>query len=71
MIFEGREIMSGRIYVTFDKSQEDIPVLMTFQENDSFAYLGMKPSITVLSTMTGDEAIDIWNKLTKGAKKEK
>ena len=56
--------MSDRIIVTFDKSQEDIPVLMSFREN-SFVYLSNSPAITVINTITGNEAIDTWNRLTK------
>ena len=56
--------MSDRIIVTFDKSQEDIPVLMSLREN-SFLYLGNSSAITVINTITGDEAIEIWNRLTK------
>ena len=43
--------MSDRIIVTFDKSQEDIPVLMSFREN-SFMYFSNSPSITVINTIT-------------------
>ena len=56
--------MSDRIIVTFDKSQEDIPVLMSFREN-SFMYFSNSPAITVINTITSDEAIEIWNRLTK------
>ena len=63
--------MSDRIIVTFDKSQEDIPVLMSFREN-SFVYLSNSPAITVINTITGNEAIEIWNRLTKaGVKNDK
>lgn len=60
--------MNNRIFVTFDKSQEDIPTLMTFQEN-TFAYITGGPNITVLNVITGDRAIDIWNELSKKEKK--
>ena len=56
--------MNNRIIVTFDTSQEDIPVLMTFREN-YFTYLSNNPSINVINTITGDEANRIWNMLTK------
>lgn len=56
--------MSDRIIVTFDKSQEDIPVLMSFRKN-SFVYLSNSPVITVINTITGNEAIYILNRLTK------
>ena len=60
--------MSDRIIVTFDKSQEDIPVLMTFREN-SFLYFNNSPAIKLINTITGNEAIDIWNRLTKSGVK--
>ena len=56
--------MNNRIIVTFDTSQEDIPVLMTFREN-YFTYLSNNPSLNVINTITGDEANRIWNMLTK------
>ena len=56
--------MNNRIIVTFDTSQEGIPVLMTFREN-YFSYLSNNPSINVINTITGDEANRIWNMLTK------
>ena len=62
--------MSDRIIVTLDKSQEDIPVLMSLRENP-FLYLGNSSAITVINTITGNEAIEIWNRLTKaGVKNE-
>ena len=60
--------MSDRIIVTFDKSQEDIPVLTTFIENQ-FSMFGSGPSVTITNVITGDEAVDIWNRLNN--KKEK
>ena len=60
--------MSDRIIVTFDKSQEDIPVLMSFRENP-FVYFSNSPAITVINTITGNEAIEIWNRLTKAGVK--
>ena len=46
--------MSDRIIVTFNKSQEDIPVLMSFREN-TFVYLSNIPAITVINTIKGNE----------------
>ena len=60
--------MSDRIIVTFDKSQEGIPVLTSFREN-SFLYLSNSPAITVINTITGNEAIETWNRLTKACVK--
>ena len=68
LVLVGAVKMSDRIIVTFDKSQEDIPVLMSFREN-SFVYLSNSPAITVINTITGNEAIEIWNRLTKAGVK--
>ena len=57
--------MNEKIFITFDKSQEDIPVLIAFKENNSLEYLGERPSVTVLNTITGYDAVDTWNKLVK------
>ena len=50
--------MNEKIFITLDKSQEDIPVLIAFKENNSLAYLGERPSVTVLNTITGYDAVD-------------
>ena len=57
--------MNEKIFITFDKPQEDIPVLIVFKENNSLAYLVERPSVTVLNTITGYDAVDTWNKLVK------
>ena len=55
-----RNLMSKYI-VTFDKSNEDIPTLVVSKE--SFFALG--PGMDIIQVITGDEAINIWNKLSK------
>lgn len=54
--------MNERLIITFDKSQEDVPVLMIFRENQ-FAYLNNTPMISVVNTITGNRAVEIWNEL--------
>ena len=61
--------MNNKIFITFDKSQEDIPVLTTFIENQ-FSMFGSGPSVTITNVITGDEAVDIWNRLNNKKKKE-
>lgn len=57
--------MSRKIIVTFDKStNEDAPVLVVAQEN-----LGMlRSGMDVINTITGDEAVEIYNKLVGSAR---
>ena len=54
--------MNDKIFITFDKSQEDIPVLTTFIENQLSIFTS-GPSVTITNVITGDEAVDIWNRL--------
>ena len=54
--------MNNKIFITFDKSQEDIPVLTTFIENQ-LSFFASGPSVTITNVITGDEAVDIWNRL--------
>ena len=61
--------MNNKIFITFDKSQEDIPVLTAFIENQ-FSMFGSGPSLTITNVITGDEAVDIWNRLNNKKKKE-
>lgn len=53
--------------ISFDKSNEDIPVLTVATTN--YSWLGQS-SLNVVNVITGQEAIDIWNKLTKKEKKK-
>lgn len=59
--------MSDRLIITFNKYQDDIPVLIVGREN-SFAYLSGGTSIVVENVFTGDEAVALWNKLRKKEK---
>ncbi|WP_270361693.1 hypothetical protein [Eubacterium ramulus] len=53
--------MDGNIFISFDKSQDDIPVLTVFKKYEPL----LGPStISVLNCITGDDAVDIYKKLT-------
>lgn len=52
--------------VTFDKSNEDIPTLVVSKE--SFFALG--PGMDIVQVITGVEAIDIWNRLSRKVERE-
>lgn len=53
--------MDGNIFISFDKSQDDIPVLTVFKKYEPL----LGPStISVLNCITGDDAVDICKKLT-------
>lgn len=62
--------MNDRLIITFEKSQEDIPVLIVGRENH-MAYITGGPSLTIINTFTGDKAIEIWNTLENKIEKEK
>ena len=62
--------MNDRLIITFEKSQEDIPVLIVGREN-AISYITGGPSITIINMFTGDKAIEIWNTLENKRKKEK
>lgn len=52
--------MDGNIFISFDKSQDDIPVLTVFKKYEPL----LGPStISVLNCITGDDAVDIYKKL--------
>lgn len=57
--------MDNKFYITFDKSQEDIPTLVVFTE--SYFFTG--PSMKVLNVITGDRAVTILEEL-KGKEKQ-
>lgn len=52
--------MDNKFYITFDKSQEDIPTLVVFTES-YFSLTG--PSVKVLNVITGDRAVAMWEEL--------
>ena len=53
--------MSEKLIVTYDKSQEDVPVLMVGREGYSF---GLNPSMNVVKVITGDKAEQMYRDLT-------
>lgn len=59
--------MNERIIVTFDKSQEDIPVLLIGHEN--IFNFGGGPNFTIDNMITGSKAVEIFNEL-KGKKND-
>lgn len=56
--------MSERLIVTFDKSQEDIPVLLIGHEN--LFNFGGGPNFIIDNMLTGTKAVEIWNELKGG-----
>ncbi len=52
--------------VSFDKSNEDIPVLIISREN-YFSIGG--PTVDIVNVITGEEAVRIWEDLTKKGRK--
>ena len=60
--------MEDNIFISFDKSQDDIPVLTVFKKCDQL----LGPStILVLNCITGDDAVDIYKRLTRKRKGER
>lgn len=53
--------MSEKLIVTYDKSQEDVPVLVVGKEGYGF---GFNPSINVIKVITGDKAEQMYRNLT-------
>lgn len=53
--------MSERLIVTYDKSQEDVPVLVVGREGYGFSF---NPSINVIKVITGDKAEQMYRNLT-------
>lgn len=56
----------NKITVTFDKSSEDIPTLVIAKET-GYIFGG---SMDIINVITGDEAVEIWNRLNKVTKVE-
>lgn len=54
--------MNNKIIVTFDKSDEDVPVLCVARETMSI--LSLSPGIDISKVITGKEAEELWKKLT-------
>lgn len=53
--------MSEKLIVTYDKSQEDVPVLVVGREGYG---LGFNPSINIVKVITGDKAEQMYRNLT-------
>ena len=47
-------------FISFDKSDKDVPVLTVFEKNGF-----LEPVVKVAKVFTGDEATYLYNKLTK------
>ena len=52
--------MNYSYFISFDKSDKDVPVLTVFEKNGF-----LEPVVKVAKVFTGDEATDLYNKLTK------
>ena len=50
----------NKYIVTFDKSNEDIPTLIVSRES----YFVLSPSMDIVSIITGDKAIRLFNELS-------
>ena len=46
-------------FISFDKSDQGVPVLTVFEKNGF-----LEPVVKVAKVFTGDEATDLYNKLT-------
>lgn len=51
----------NKYVVTFDKSNEDVPTLIVARES-CFSFT---PSLDIVRVITGEEAVDIWNRLER------
>ena len=58
----------NKYIITFDKSDEDIPTLVVMRES-SLIYQ-FNPSIDIVKIITGDDAVRIFEELTKKAKEK-
>ena len=52
--------MNYNYFISFDKSDQDVPVLTVFEKNGF-----LEPVVKVVKVFTGDEATDLYNKLMK------
>lgn len=52
--------MNYSYFISFNKSDRDVPVLTVFEKNGF-----LEPVVKVVKVFTGDEATDLYNKLTK------
>lgn len=56
----------NKYIVTFDKSNEDIPTLIVSRET----YFALIPGMDIVSVITGDKAIRLFNELSGKAESE-
>ena len=56
----------NKYIVTFDKSNEDIPTLIVSRET----YFALSPGMDIVSVITGDKAVRIFNELSGKAESE-
>lgn len=60
--------MSDKLIITFDKSNEDVPVLMVATEG----FLSLTGySTNIINVITGEEAVRLWRELSKKTKTKK
>ena len=52
--------MNYSYFISFNKSDQDVPVLTVFEKNGF-----LEPVVKVAKVFTGDEATYLYNKLTK------
>lgn len=52
--------MNYSYFISFDKSDQDVPVLTVFEKNGF-----LEPTVKVVKVFTGSEAEDLYCKLTK------
>lgn len=55
--------MSDKFTVSFDKSEDDIPVLIVMREG--YAGIMSAPTINIKKVITGDRALQLYNELTE------
>lgn len=53
--------MNDKLIITFDKSAEDIPVLVVAKEGFSWS---LQPSMNIINMITGDNAVALYEQLT-------
>ena len=63
---EGKRL-NNKFYITFEKSQEDIPTLIIFTESWSLTGNNYK----IQNVITGERAVQMWEELEGKCKKQK
>lgn len=54
--------MTKTLTLTFEKSQNDIPIIVVSKKNNPL--FSVEPSIRIERVITGEEAIFVWNLIT-------